>query len=229
LKAGTPVTPTVVSGTRRSVQRSGVHSFSPFALSNVGAPLPVTLLSFTGKRSGSVNELKWVTVSEQNNRGFSVERSVDGRSYTTVGYVASRAPGGNSSGELAYAFSDNTATGSKWYYRLKQQDLDGRSKYSPVVALSADKSGLLTVDGVYPNPAKNILQVRVQAGTGSGNTILQLSDMQGRIVLVKSLSLEGGAATTATLDIQHLASGVYHLKAVSQGGEVSETTTVVKQ
>jgi hypothetical protein len=203
-------------------------SFSPFAISKSTMPLPVTLLSFTGKRMNGANELKWITATESGNRGFALERSIDGRSYTQVGFVVTRAQGGNSSSELAYSFRDNAA-GTKWYYRLKQTDIDGKSKYSNVVTLSSDKSGMLVLDGVYPNPAKNNIQVRMQAAANSNGLVLQLSDMQGRIVKLKQVSLEAGASTTVSMELTGLAAGVYHLKAVSSDGTVSETTTLVKQ
>ncbi|RYY96899.1 MAG: hypothetical protein EOO11_12300, partial [Chitinophagaceae bacterium] len=148
----------------RSATATGVTYFSPFAIANSDAPLPVSLMTFTGKRVGTVNELKWVTASESNNRGFSVERSTDGRTFTSVGFVTSRATGGNSSSVQNYSFIDANASGRKWYYRLKQEDLDGRTKLSTVVVLSADKNGTLTVDGVYPNPAKGALSIRLQGG-----------------------------------------------------------------
>jgi hypothetical protein len=203
-------------------------SFSPFAISKSTMPLPVTLLSFTGKRMNGANELKWITATESGNRGFAVERSIDGRSYTQVGFVVTRAAGGNSTSELAYSFRDNAA-GTKWYYRLKQTDIDGKSKYSNVVTLSSDKSGMLVLDGVYPNPAQSNIQVRVQAAANSNGLVLQLSDMQGRIVKLKQVSLEAGASTTVSMELTGLAAGVYHLKAVSSDGTVSETTTLVKQ
>jgi hypothetical protein len=204
-------------------------SFSPFAISSSAMPLPVTLLSFSGKRVNSSNELKWITLTEQNNRGFFVERSLDGRSFTSAGFVNTRAVGGNNSGELAYSFLDNATSGTRWYYRLKQVDQDGRYKYSAVVVISADKSGMLLVDAVYPNPAKSAIQVRIQAAASGAGTVLQLSDMLGRIVKIKPVSVEAGASTTTTIDISELANGVYHLKAVNGNGEVSETVKVVKQ
>jgi hypothetical protein len=204
-------------------------SFSPFAISSSAMPLPVTLLSFSGKRVNSSNELKWITLTEQNNRGFFVERSLDGRSFTSAGFVNTRAVGGNNSGELAYSFLDNATSGTRWYYRLKQVDQDGRYKYSAVVVISADKSGMLLVDAVYPNPAKSAIQVRIQAAASGAGTVLLLSDMLGRIVKIKPISVEAGASTTTTIDISELANGVYHLKAVNGNGEVSETVKVVKQ
>ncbi|WP_345258502.1 hypothetical protein, partial [Flaviaesturariibacter amylovorans] len=192
-------TPTGTPGGMRSATATGVTYFSPFAISNIDAPLPVSLMTFTGKRVNGVNELKWVTASESNNRGFSVERSTDGRTYTSVGFVASRAQGGNSNSIQNYSFIDNPSAGSgqagrKWYYRLRQEDLDGRTKLSTIVVLSADKSGNLVVDGVYPNPAKGAVSVRLQGGAVAGNVLLQLTDMQGRTVKVQSIALAAGTS-----------------------------------
>ncbi|RYY94328.1 MAG: T9SS type A sorting domain-containing protein, partial [Chitinophagaceae bacterium] len=218
-----------LNGNMRSVTLPAQPEFSPFALAPASAPLPVSLMTFTGKRVGNANELKWVTASESSNRGFSVERSVDGRTYTSVGFVTSRATGGNSSSVQNYSFIDANASGRKWYYRLKQEDLDGRTKLSTVVVLSADKSGFLTVDGVYPNPAKGALSIRLQGGVASGNVLLQLTDMQGRTVKLKSVSVDAGTSTTVTLDLGGLATGQYHLKAIAPDGTASEVITVVKQ
>ncbi|RYY67656.1 MAG: hypothetical protein EOO12_00410, partial [Chitinophagaceae bacterium] len=154
------ITPSGTPGAVRTVSVSGLSTFSPYALSNFDAPLPVTLLSFTGKRNGTVNELKWKTASESNSRGFAVERSSDGVTFTQVTFVPSRANGGNSTSDISYAYSDASAgsagqgAANKWYYRLKQVDLDGQYKYSAVVLLKGDKSGFITVEGIYPNPVK---------------------------------------------------------------------------
>ncbi|TCZ65850.1 T9SS type A sorting domain-containing protein [Flaviaesturariibacter aridisoli] len=222
------IMPATVNG-MKSVSMSGQQTFSPFAISNFDAPLPVSLLRFTGKRTNGRNELKWTTASESNNRGFAIERSTDGLNFTQVSFVPSRAAGGNSTSDINYTFAENITAGSKWYYRLKQEDLDGRSKYSAVVMLKSDKSGIITVDGIYPNPVKGAASVRLQASAQGGNVVLQLTDMQGRVVRQQSVLTEAGASTTVNLDLAGLAAGPYHLKAIAANGEASEAVTVVKQ
>ena len=56
-------------------------------ISYTAGPLPVSLLSFSGYRDGNINRLQWTTASEQNNQGFDVERSKDGISFFSVGFV----------------------------------------------------------------------------------------------------------------------------------------------
>ena len=194
-----------------------------------GTPLPVSLIRFTGKRSGSRNELSWTTATESNNRGFAIERSVDGVNFTLVALVNSRANGGNSISDISYAYNETITAGSKWYYRLKQEDLDGRSKYSAVVLIKGEKSGIITVDGMYPNPVKGAASVHLQASAQGGNVLLQLTDMQGRMVKVQGVQTEAGSSSTVNMDLSGLAAGQYYLKAVAADASVSETVKVVKQ
>ena len=60
-----------------------------FTVSNSANPLPVTLLDFTAQVEGpAAVRLRWATVSELNNAGFAVERSVDARTFTAIATVA---------------------------------------------------------------------------------------------------------------------------------------------
>ncbi|RYY67441.1 MAG: T9SS type A sorting domain-containing protein [Chitinophagaceae bacterium] len=199
-----------------------------------GIPLPVSLIRFTGKRTANANELTWTTASESNNRGFAIERGTDGINFNQVSFVTSRAAGGNSTSDINYLFIDASAGSAgqlatgKWYYRLKQEDLDGHSKYSAVVLLKGDKSGIITLDGIYPNPVKGATSIRLQASAQGGSVLLQVTDMQGRMVRQQNVLTEAGASTTVNLDLAGLAAGQYHLKAIAVNGEASEAVTVVK-
>lgn len=108
---GTHIT-TTGSNLAAVLQRTGMSGFSQFAVggqSNLS--LPVTLLSFSGYKDGSRNQLSWITASELNNRGFEVQRSTDGVNYTAIGFLNSLANGGNSNDQLSYRFTDNTPAG----------------------------------------------------------------------------------------------------------------------
>ena len=69
-----------------------------------GGTLPVSLTSFSGYKEGNSNKLLWTTASENNNNGFEVQRSSDGANFTAIGFVVSKAIGGNSTSELNYNF-----------------------------------------------------------------------------------------------------------------------------
>ncbi|RYY89710.1 MAG: T9SS type A sorting domain-containing protein [Chitinophagaceae bacterium] len=184
-----------------------------------GTPLPVTLLRFTGRRIADRNELSWATASEQNNRGFAIERSLDGIRFSEVGYVASSAPGGNSGQELPYQFTEPSGTDVSRYYRLRQEDINGRHQYSAVVLLKGAGGALISIDGIYPNPVQGKLSVRLRMPPRQSRILLQLLDAQGRMMQSQSVAAGAGAATTILLNVSGLPAGSYLLRASTRDGE----------
>lgn len=180
--------------------------------------LPVDLLTFSGYKDGTRNQLRWKTATEQNNKGFEVQRSLDGVNYDPIGFVNSLAPGGSSSLELNYAFTDNNVTGLRQYYRLRQVDFDGRSKISNIVLLKSDKPTLITLDGFFPNPATTTINMLI--GSPAKDKIMVIvTDMAGRAMITKNMNVETGS-NTLPLDISALAGGSYVIKLISSDGEV---------
>ena len=188
--------------------------------------LPVGLLSFNGYKDGSRNQLRWSTSTEQNNLGFEVQRSLDGVHYSSIGFVNSLANGGNSNVTLNYAFTDNNVTGAKQFYRLRQADLNGGSKLSNIVLLKSDKPTLITLDGMFPNPAVSVVNMMI-ASPVRDKVLMTLVDMSGRTVLQKQLNVETGS-NTLPVDVSGLAGGTYMVRLQSGNGEVT-TGKLVKQ
>jgi hypothetical protein len=125
-------------------------TFSPL---NVNL-LPVELTSFTvNSLEGTKAKLQWETASEVNNYGFEIERSqtsdIKSQYWQKIGFVQGN---GNSNSPKSYSFTDNNLIGgSKFSYRLKQIDNDGRFEYSDAVEVEVvpDKYELYQN---YPNP-----------------------------------------------------------------------------
>jgi len=133
--------------------------------SNTGT-LPVELagLSYQKVQSPSLTgtELSWHTDSEHGSAFFVVQRSIDGAAFEDLSpTIQSKAPGGQSSIQLNYAFFDSTHSSGDYIYQLKQVDLDGSVHYSNHVELHWGASGLI-VSQNYPNP--------LLIGTPSPNT-----------------------------------------------------------
>lgn len=188
--------------------------------------LPADLLSFSGYKDGSRNQLRWTTSAEQNNKGFEVQRSLDGVNYSSIGFVNSMAPGGNSSTQLNYAFTDNNFTGLKQFYRLRQVDFDNRSKLSNIVLLKSDKPTLITIDGMFPNPATTVVNLMISSPVKDKLT-MTIVDMSGRTMMQRSLNVETGS-NTLPVDVSGLAGGTYMVRMISSTGEVT-TGKLVKQ
>ena len=115
-------------------------------------PVELTHFSATQDLSGAV-ELFWTTATEKNAENFEVFYMAEGGDWELLGEVKAA---GNSRSERHYHFNHpSPAKGVVNYYRLKQNDSDGRSAYSDIVYLFSERDQL-KVD-VYPNPVKNIL------------------------------------------------------------------------
>lgn len=187
-----------------------------------GRPLPITLSSFTGERSGSQNMLLWTTQSESNNRGYELQRSADGRNFTTVAFVDSKAPRGNSSSTLNYSYGDAKPLSGNNYYRLRQVDFDGHSSFSKTVLIKGDRVNTLTLSTVYPNPAKSSLNVVLDAASAS-EVSMTVTDAAGKVVLQRTVSAVAGS-NNYTLNVSSLAKGNYVIKA--SGANKAEAAAV---
>jgi hypothetical protein len=129
-----------------------VTSLGYFTLGNITGgsnPLPVELIAFEASVSSGTVNLKWETSTEVNNYGFDVERSVDSKTWTKIGFVAGA---GNSSSPKEYSFKDQPDGGASFSYRLKQIDVGGAYKYYDPITVSlsgGDKAQLMQNS---PNP-----------------------------------------------------------------------------
>jgi hypothetical protein len=170
--AGTP------AGTGYAVLNS-VDGFSRWTLGDLNAPLPVGLTTFQAERQGQNAVLTWATATEQDNRGFGIEVSTDGRTFKEIGFVAAEAA--NSSTARAYRFVDAGAgkTGVR-YYRLRQDDrTPGEPRYFGPHKLTFEADA--PAFAAYPTQFGHNLTVALAHPSASTAT-LRLLDGLGREV-----------------------------------------------
>jgi Secretion system C-terminal sorting domain len=167
--------------------------------------LPVSLSSFNAALVKGESTITWSTASETNNKGFEVLRSTDGKSFSVVDFVASKAANGNSSTSLNYSYVDRKAQSGISYYRLKQIDLNGTSELFDQIR-SVDLKLNATAVQVYPNPATSYVKVKTST-TDFKNLKYDLFDLNGKLVLS-----EKGKDTEQELSLKGLAPSVYYLK-----------------
>jgi endonuclease I len=179
--------------------------------------VPVTLVDFTAQKQNQSVLLKWYATYETGFRRYDVERSIDGITFNKIGEVAGT--------NLAnYNFTDdklpnNTAV---VYYRLNMIDIDGAAKYSKVVPVRLNNN--LSNAIVYPNPAKDNLNIKLYEALG-GNSTLQVADVAGRIVKTQSVS---ATQLNISLDVKSLPAGRYFIK-ISNSKQVINQSFVVTQ
>jgi hypothetical protein len=187
-------------------------------------PLPVNFKSFTAARNKNLVALKWTTASEQNNLGFEIQRLIGGGSWQTVSFVPSQAAtaGGNSSSDLSYSYSDVNATKGMTQYRIRQIDIDQRSKYSEIRAVRGDGQNGKTI--IYPNPAAGGGRINVVFEDADAIRDVSLIDLNGRLVK------QWKNITNNNLQIENLTPGFYNLKViVRETGEQTIEKIVVNK
>ena len=152
---------------------------NPAYANTYGAILPAAINLFDVKRQGNKTMLNWSTSAEEKNRGFEIQRKVNGH-FETFGFVNSKATHGISSELLNYNFADEEQFPAKTiFYRLKLIGFDGHEAYSEVrVMRNAGKLQTL----IYPNPSAGNLQVVLPYDNGT-NTI-ELTDLNGKQIRV---------------------------------------------
>ncbi len=169
--------------------------------------LPVTLSNFTATvQNNNKVLLQWTTQQETNNKGFTVQRSTDGQVWNDVSFVSGV---GNSSSVSNYTFTDIAPANAVNYYRLRQEDFDGKTSYSPIVTAIIDNARFFTVAN---NPGNGIYQVNIIAA-GNELTEMQVIDAGGKVILQKRTTLRN-----ETIDLSRQAPGVYWLR-VKKGNE----------
>jgi hypothetical protein len=196
------------------ISASAVSTFSPFTLASRTPlnPLPIELLSFSAKPNGNVVDVNWSTATEINNDFFTVERSTD---MINTEFVTTVKGAGNSSSILNYSTLDKKPLNGTSYYRLKQTDFDGKSKYYNWVAVDFNKNLAFSL---FPNPVNSNTGFSINlTGTENGQKVsVLIYDATGREVFSKVITLENNAGMVIPIDLsQSLASGVYIISATS--------------
>lgn len=178
--------------------------------------LPVELVSFQATvQDDKSTLLAWHTASERNNEGFEVERSMDGAIWVMLDFV----PGnGTTQSEQSYSFIDDRPLPGANFYRLRQQDFDGRFEHSSIVSVDNQRFQSTGIQ-IYPNPAGDVLNLVFDKDLEA--VLINIVDFSGRTV--RSILLEKGQNV---LPIADLVNGVYVVSLISNGKTLTERFVV---
>ena len=164
-------------------------TFMVRVLSN--SPLPVawgTVKAWYNKPEQQVY-INWETMQEVDTHHFEVERSTDGINFLAIGTVAAA---GTSSSVRTYLFTDaGVNTNSHiYYYRIRQVDINGGTKQSPVVTVSLSMVSNRIGVQVLPNPARpNKMQIRLLNNTATVPANIQIADATGKVISSRKIVL----------------------------------------
>ncbi|GAB2524727.1 hypothetical protein GCM10027085_13840 [Spirosoma aerophilum] len=186
-------------------------------------PLPVKLLSFTGTSKPNGILLNWATEWESQNEGFAIQKSRDAKAFESIGM----AKGQFTTNQLStYEFIDkDVLSDNTYYYRLKQNDVDGTSAYSKIIAVryTPDQASEATI---FPN------------ATSTGRFMLSMPQAQvATLKLYNTAGVDIPVNVDKTDDpnlvsisaIHALPKGIYVLQASFEGQKYKKAIKVVVQ
>lgn len=180
----------------------------------VNSTLPLRFVDFSGQLIDNNALLNWRTENEVNTLEFIIERSLDGRGYTTAGTV----PANDNAGTSNYSFTDPDVASramSSVQYRLKQTDMDGKFTYSRVVAFPVGKNKNSFL--FYPNPVISEASLSVSLEKPA-KLVCRIIDNTGRTVRSQQWDLPA-AGVSLTVNVNGLPPGIYFVELAGDGIE----------
>lgn len=193
--------------------------FSQFMLAQSDIILPIQLLGFQARPLQTSIQLDWSTASENNNKGFKIERSEDGNVFNDIGWVDGK---GNSSNEQKYRYEDKQIKlNTTYYYRLRQMDFDAAEKVSETRIARIGKDE--TVVQVRPNPTAGIIKLQVLSSANVAD--IEVYNAKGQKIISKPKTALNGQMIE--LNLSGYAQGVYNVVVTINNRKIS--TPVIKQ
>lgn len=192
------------------VDFKNVTSFSTFGGSWLvnqpdNSPLPVRFESFEAIKDGNVANLEWKVSNEVNVGGYTVQRSADARTWSEIGFVAFSSP---NKGE--YTLRDKAPLAGYNYYRIRQDDVDGKSTYSATRRLNFNHDQFAVV--LHPNPADEMINLNI-GNDRDEEVSIRIMDVTGRLVLKTNKFLNSGI-NRIKLPTSGFSDGTYLLEVV---------------
>ncbi len=173
------------------------------------SPLPVELTHFSVKKyTKSSAQLKWLTSSELNNRGFHIERSKDAITWNRIAYVAAKA---NPGLQNKYDLIDQEVNKGWNYYRLAQEDLDGTITHSTIQIVFFDQMEL----AIFPNPTSDQVNIVLGNWKKVKRTSFEVYNALGQLIHRQAIDSD-----RTVFDLTDYPAGTYSVR-VDVGGEWS--------
>ncbi|MEQ8473752.1 MAG: T9SS type A sorting domain-containing protein [Marinoscillum sp.] len=175
---------------------------TPNILDSNDIPLPLDFLGFSATDLNGKVLLKWETTNEVDVSHFEIERSIDGKKFTTIGVLDAY----NIKEKINnYSFVDGKPEMGFNYYRLKELDFDGAHGYSQMVYVIHEGTGIEWM--IYPNPTCDVIKIRSNVTIPESQ--LSIIDLTGRVIYQQ---LSDFGSNEKVIDLEELPAGIYHLQ-----------------
>lgn len=172
---------------------------------------------FSVLRNENAINLQWYTSNDGDTKTYKVEYSTDGKNFYSVNEQAAKNTAAN---YYNFSFQPSSSSG-ELYFRIRQVDSKGKSRYSVVKALSYKENAVMSTI-VFPNPAMQNLTINF-ASPQTGHLDIQLVNTAGQVL--EQHAMQSAKTTTLKLSLsKRQKQGVYWLRVKNrQTGEQTVT------
>jgi 1,4-alpha-glucan branching enzyme len=209
---------TTINVTGNSYTFSNLNPGEYHIYTKTAVVLPVTIVSFTGKKEGDKNVMLWQVANELNLSHYELEKSKNGQNFSFVADI-------KASGQKNYSYTDANVNNSSpvEYYRLKSVDMDGKFTYSVIVKIKMDVYSWSAQ--VAPNPVSDKITLKIQSPVQDKATV-SIADISGRQLHKENIYLSAGNNSYEINNTANFSNGTYFISIFSSAQK--QTIKVVK-
>jgi len=182
-------------------------AFTIITVPSPNATLPATWLGFTAIAKKDNALLNWQTSDEINVDHYSVEHSLTGSSYLSVGTVNAH----NNSGVNSYNFTHASLPAGIHYYRIVRVDRDGKFEYSVVKTVTISNNGA-NIE-VRPNPVVGSTLTLAISTQQNSKVDIHIMSIEGKTIQQQSANLVQGS-NIINMNVAALPSGMYMVQMI---------------
>ncbi len=198
-------------------------SGGPFHMNTI--PLPVELVSFSANIIEKGIYLNWKTATELNNYGFEILRSEDNLNFVTVGFVKGNI---NSSQINEYSFVDYNVKSGKYFYKLKQIDLNGSYSFSNVIEVNTLAPKQFNLEQNFPNPFNPSTQIKFSVEQTELTKLTVYNSLGEEIAVLFNQVAEKGTIYQITFNSNNLSSGTYFYRLTQGDKSITKKMLLIK-
>lgn len=172
--------------------------------------LPVKLVNFSANKNKNAIDVNWTVTEEINMSHYEVERSSDGRNFSSITSITSQ----NNVNQFSYTANDNNPASGIAYYRLKMVDNDNYIKYSRIVSVQFSTGNQVSL---YPAFWKKGTNLNINNPNREQLTVYFVNSMG------QTTATRVSESSIITSDISKNLNGIIHYKIVNAEGTVLGT------
>lgn len=175
-----------------------VTGFSAYYFTTPLSPLNVNLGDINAIATGNSNKVTFITLTESNGDVFIVEKSENGRNFSTLSTIKANGTPSNYEAIDSKPFSTT-------YYRVKMIDqTTGKNTYSKIVKVNNNQAGAQV--SLFPNPTQDWVNIEIKGALQADANVV-IYDALGRMMYSKAINENG----ILKIDVSNYARGLYQV------------------